>query len=74
MNKLFTRSTACSQPKTGGNFLDLPGTRVWWDEPTSNRRRSARLPGTARYAALAAFVAAGGAVLATWRRRMNHGA
>jgi hypothetical protein len=73
MNKLFT--AAHGQPKAGGNFLDLPGTRVWWDEPISDSRRPARvgwLPGTARYAALAAFVVAGGAMLATYRRSMNH--
>jgi hypothetical protein len=69
MNKRITQSdTAIAD---GWNVLDLPNTRVWYtvpqrDEPPSDSRR---LPGSARYAALAAFVVAGGvAVLATYQR------
>ena len=80
MNKLFRQSAAYSQPKERGNLIDLPCTRVWWDEPTSDSRRpqdfAARvgwLLGAGRYVALAAFiVACGGAVRATHQRRMNH--
>lgn len=64
----------------GWHSLDLPGTRMWYPAttpPDSNRRRDpmARLGWpfkTARYVALAAFVVAGGAALATYQRSLNH--
>ena len=72
----------------GWHSLDLPGTRMWYPSrispgikapPNSNQRRDsmARLGWpfrAARYVALAAFVVAGGAALATYQRSLNHDA